>query len=357
MEHELTLIIENPYRSRGLVWPGAPEAELIVTDAAPILALLERCPAHGETTLRELTRLAERRGVGRFAVQDESGRMGLGSFKALGAAYAIAREAAEKAAEDPLAALAGHTYVAASAGNHGMSVAAGARVFGADAVIYISETVSEEIAARLRAKGARVVREGSDYEASMAAAERAAEKHGWTLLSDSSWPGYVEPTRQVMAGYLALAAEILKGLEEAPTHVFVQAGVGGFAAALSAAFREHWGDRPRIIVVEPEFAPCLKASIETGRPVRADGPVSAMGRLDCKEPSHLALAGLARDADAFMTVSEEQAAETVELLGREGIATTPSGAAGVAGALSVAADRVGLTAESRVLTIATEGAG
>lgn len=353
----MTRIIDNPYRSRGLVWPGAPDVNLIVTDATSVLGLLERCPAHGGTPLLDLPQLAERCGVARFSVKNEGGRMGLGSFKALGAAYAIAREAVERDVENPLDALAGRTYVAASAGNHGMSVAAGALIFGAKAVIFISETVSEEIAARLRGKGARVVREGADYEASMVAASRAAKENDWTLLSDSSWPGYVEPTRQVMAGYLALAAEIIEALEEEPTHIFLQAGVGGFSAALSGVFRNRWGTRPRIIVVEPEFAPCLVASIEAGAPVRADGPVSSMGRLDCKEPSHLALAGLARDADAFMTVSEEHVADTVRLLGREGVETTPSGAAGIAGALSVAADAIGLTVESRVLAIVTEGAG
>lgn len=353
----MTRIIDNPHRHQGLVWPGAPDADLIVTDPTSVLGLLERCPAHGETPLLDLYQLAERRGVARFGVKDERGRMGLGSFKALGAAYAIAREAASQDVENPLGALAGRTYVAASAGNHGMSVAAGARAFSANAVIYISETVSEDIAARLERRGAKVVREGADYEESMAAASGAAEENGWTLLSDSSWPGYVQPTRQVMAGYLALAAEIIAALDETPTHIFLQAGVGGFAAALSAAFRKGWGDGPCIVVVEPEFARCLQASIEAGGPVRAEGPVSSMGRLDCKEPSHLALAGLARDADAFMIVSEEEVAETVDFLAAAGIATTPSGAAGVAGALRVDAATVQLSSESRVLTVITEGAG
>lgn len=350
------MLIDNPHRGIGLPAGVVDDGAPVASDAGPVLALLRRCPAYAATPLVDASVLADVSSGATVHLKDERGRMGLGSFKALGAAYAIARDAVAARPGDPSNALAGRTYVTASAGNHGMSVAAGARVFGAEAVIFISETVSVGIAEKLAAKGARVVREGADYEASMAAAARAARDHGWTLLSDSTWTGYSAPARQVMAGYLAMADEILRTIPAPPTHVFLQAGVGGFAASLLAAFRSAWDGGFKAIIVEPAFAPCLQAGISAGRPVRAEGPVSAMGRLDCKEPSHVALASLARDADCFLTISEAEAASAAERLSVAGMPTTPSGAAGLAGILAYAQNQGGIDADARVLAIITEAA-
>jgi diaminopropionate ammonia-lyase len=277
--------------------------------------------------------------------------MGLGSFKALGAAYVIACDAAATGAQDMGRALEGRTYVTASAGNHGLSVAAGARVFGARAVVYLAETVPEGFAARLRDKGAEVVREGADYAASMAAAEAAAAAGAGTLLSDSSWPGYMDVPHRLMEGYLAMAAEITAQAEAPFDVIALQAGVGGMAAAVAAHLRAVWGDGPRIVVVEPAFAPALIESIRAGRPVETEGPVSAMGRLDCKVPSLIALKGLARDADAFVTVTEEEVADVLPWLAARGLATTASGAAGVA-----ALRAMGLGEGTRALAILSEEA-
>lgn len=280
--------------------------------------------------------------------------MGLGSFKALGAAYVIAHEAAQAAPEGEWAqALRGRTYVTASAGNHGLSLAAGARLFGAHAIVYLAETVPEAFAARLHSKGAEVVRAGATYEDSMAAAEASAHANGWTLLSDSSWPGYTGLPWRVMEGYLQLAAEAVSQIGAPPSHILLQAGVGGMAAAVAAHARAVWGDAPIIVVVEPAAAPALIESIRAGRCVTVQGPVSKMGRLDCKTPSLIALAGLARDADLFVTVHEEAAAEASAELAAEGLCTTPSGAAGVAALLS---GLPGVGAQARVLAIISEGA-
>ncbi|WP_172329453.1 pyridoxal-phosphate dependent enzyme [Mangrovicoccus sp. HB161399] len=338
----------NPRRG-GSLGLGAP---MPLDDAAAVQRLLALCPAHRETPLLDLPWLAARCGVARVFLKDERARMGLGSFKALGAAHAIAREAAAaRSGGDWTRALAGRTYVTASAGNHGLSVAAGAAQFGARAVIYLAGTVPEGFAARLRGKRAEVVRAGADYAASMAAAAEAAEAHGWTLLSDSSWPGYDALPLRVMEGYLQLAEEVAAQIPAPPTHLLLQAGVGGLAAAVAAHARRVWGDAPQIVVVEPEAAPALKESIRAGRVTETSGPVSAMGRLDCKTPSAIALGGLARDADLFATISEEEAAAAVAELAAQGIATTPSGAAGIAAALA----GLPLPPGARVLAILSEG--
>lgn len=350
-------LITNPFRKGDMQPQIAEEIPFPSTDAAAPLALLAQCPAHGATPLSRLDSLAEAAGISAIFAKDETARMGLGSFKALGAAYVIAHAAAATGAEDLQTALQGRTYVTASAGNHGLSVAAGARTFGAGAVIYLAETVPAAFADRLRAKGAEVRVEGAEYEASMAAAGKAAEAEGMILLSDSSWEGYYALPHRLMEGYLASGKEITDEMEAMPTHIFLQAGVGGLAGAMAAHFRAVWGDAPAIVVVEPEAAPALMASIEAGRAVHAPGPVSNMGRLDCKEPSLIALKGLARDADFFMTISDAHAAETVAKLAVQGIASTPSGVAGLAGILKGRDHpELGLGPESVALCIISEGA-
>ena len=319
-------------------------------DADAPSRLLEMCPRAGITPLHLSERLAAAAGIGAVMVKDERARMGLGSFKALGAAYVIARDAERGEA-------AGRTYVTASAGNHGLSVAAGAAAFGARAIVYLAETVPEGFAARLRATGAEVRRAGSIYEESMAAAARDAEADGAALLSDSSWPGYFERPHTLMEGYLVLMREAVGQCPDVPTHIFLQAGVGGLAAAAAAYARLAWGDAPRIIVVEPDAAPALIASMRAGRSVVTEGPVSEMGRLDCKEPSLIALKGLARDASDFVTISEDEGRRGARASAEAGLATSPSGAAGLAGLLAAgAAGLLGLDAGSRALLILSEEA-
>lgn len=347
----MPIVFKNPHRGQGL----DIDAPLPCDDVSALHDLVVRCadhPAQKETPLLSNPRLAQVCGVSNVYLKDERGRYGLGSFKALGAAHAIAREAAQVVqGANWHEALIGHTYVSASAGNHGLSVTVGALLFGARAVIYLSHTVPESFAQRLRDKGAQVVRDGADYEASMASAASAADTNNWTLLSDSSWPGYMDLPYRVMEGYLQLAFEAASQIPEPPTHIFLQAGVGGMAAAVAAYARKTWGDDPQIIVVEPEAAPALMESIRAGAVCNTQGPVSAMGRLDCKTPSMIALRGLARDADLFATLTENEASTAVSALAQLGIKTTPSGAAGIAAVMA------GLTLppEAKVLAILSEG--
>ncbi|MGX9354668.1 pyridoxal-phosphate dependent enzyme [Roseobacteraceae bacterium S113] len=337
--------LTDPARAR--IAQGLADVPAPSRDAATPTALLARCPRAAETPLADAPDLAAQAGIGHLHIKDESNRMDMGSFKALGAAYVIARDAQDGHAT-------GRTYVTASAGNHGLSVAAGAQAFGAKSVIYLAETVPEAFAERLRSHGAEVVRHGAIYEESMAGAAEAAETNGWALLSDSSWEGYFARPHTLMEGYLVLMAEAVAQMPAPPTHIFLQAGVGGLAGACAAYAREAWGQGPRIIVVEPEVAPALFASVEAGKSVIAPGPVSEMGRLDCKEPSLIALKGLAADADDMMLISEAEGAAGAAAAAAAGFASTPSGAAGLAGVLA-AGGAFDLGPASRVLVILSEG--
>ena len=337
------------------IYHNTPRANVSGLDDAPspsidhqiVADLIARCPEAGETPLHDLPNLAAELGIASVWIKDERNRMGLGSFKALGAAYVIAHDAKEGRAK-------GRTYVTASAGNHGMSVAAGAAAFGASAVVYIAQTVPEVFADRLRALGAQVVREGAIYEDSMTAALKAADDNGWDILSDTSWPGYFERPHRLMEGYLMLMREAIAQMPDAPTHIFLQAGVGGLAGSCAALARATWGGEPVIVVVEPEVAPALVASIQAGKFVTAAGPISNMGRLDCKEPSLIALKGLARDADAFVTLTEDEGTAGALLARAHGFSSSTSGAAGLAG-LTAAQSALGISKGARVLCILSEG--
>lgn len=343
-------ILTNPHRGKGLDHPSLAALPYPASDPARVQALLARCPKAGVTPLRKSPDLATQAGVGAVWIKDESTRMDLGSFKALGAAYVIARDAEAGIA-------AGRIYVAATAGNHGLSVAAGAAAFGATARIFLAETVPEGFADRLRGLGAEVVRAGAVYEDSLAAAMEAATAPGAVLLSDTSWGEYIDRPHVLMEGYLVFMAEVETQIDQPPTHIFLQAGVGGLACAGAARARAAWGDGPTIVIVEPEVAPALIASIDAGEPVVSDGPASDMGRLDCKEPSYIALKGLARDADHFLTISEEEAEAGLARVEAAGFPSTTSGAAGLIALLMAGeqAGALGLDATSRVLTILSEG--
>ncbi|MCE8548453.1 pyridoxal-phosphate dependent enzyme [Ruegeria pomeroyi] len=303
--------------------------------------------------------------------KDETGRMGLGAFKALGAPYAVARILdqawQEKTGEtltparmqdaDVRAFAANFTFVCASAGNHGMGVAAGARASGAKARIHLAKTVPAGFADRLRALGAEVVRSGDVYDESVAAAIADAEATGAVLLADGTWPGYTEIPQWVMEGYCVIAEELRATFEASgnwPSHVYLQAGVGGLAAAMAYMIRHNWAEQPELIVVEPKAAACLLASHRAGKPSRGDGPDSNMGRLDCKEPSIVAWAALERCGVRYVTLSEAEGEAAAVAVSAIGPATTPSGAAGYA-ALSKEDHSVAQGAGYRPLIIISEG--
>ena len=342
----------NPYRG------GAQTINVPATTPSPSVnasapaALLAQCPVAKVTPLVDATGLAAKAGVASIHVKDERTRMGLGSFKALGAAYVIAHDAAAIGGDDLSNVLSDRTYVTASAGNHGMSVAAGAKVFGAKAVIYLAAAVPESFALRLRDMGADVVRAGDNYAASMEAAMRDGAANGWTLLSDSSWDNYYDAPHRLMEGYTVLMDEVFTQIPTSPTHILLQAGVGGLAGAAAAMARAEWGDAPQIIVVEPAFAPALMESARAGHCVLADGPESEMGRLDCKEPSLIALKGLAHDADLFVTITEQEAQAAMPILSEHDLTCSTSGGAGIAAMFA----SLNLPADARVLAIVSEGA-
>lgn len=357
-------IIANPRRHKGIEtrndgpdwWSGT----------GLVRRLFSTWPGFEPSALTDSPALAASAGCAQFWLKDESTRLGLGSFKALGGAYAVARTVMQRAgiegAEGIDALLDGRlrdtaeglTFLTASAGNHGIAVAAGAQRFGARARIFLNRTVPSSFADRLRALGAEVDLTSPSYDDSLAVARHAGESGQGILLSDTTWPGYETLPTLIMEGYCLLLAEAAEALPAPPTHLFLQAGVGGMACAIAGKARALWGAAPQIVLVEPDRAACLRDSILAGHSVIAPGPVSNMGRLDCKEASLVALRYLSREADMLATISDDEAGAATRLLADYGYPTSESGAAGVAAALGLQAAGIALPPGSRVLCLISE---
>lgn len=335
------------------------------------------------TPLYDLPDAAVRCQVGRLCLKDESVRSPLGSFKALGAPIALVRQILRLHPDfEPAAiltgryaqALRGYTVISATDGNHGRGLAAAAQDAGCRCVIVLHAHVSPEREQAIAAYGADIVRIAGNYDESVQEAARLAAAHGWQVIADTSYDGYEDIPRDVMQGYGAIAEEIVeqtsaqRGRAGAFTHVFLQGGVGGMAAGLASYFWEYHGaQRPCVISVEPAQADCLLQSAIQGRPAKATGTVdSVMAGLACGETSPLAWRFLQPCVDVFMTIEDEQAIEAMRSLAQGSERDTPivAGESGVAGLAALEwlrsdpqrSEQVGLTAESRVLIISTEGA-
>jgi len=336
---------------------------------------------YAPTPLLELPALADQIGIDAILYKDEGPRFGLGSFKALGGSYAAERVLQRQLAhqcgqdvslrdirsgkfKDECAAI---TLVSATDGNHGRSLAWGCQRFGAPCRIYIHAAVSKGRANAMRDLGAEVIRINGDYDMSVAIAKDEAAKNGWFVVSDTSWPGYSETPCDVMAGYGVMTQELCQALDQAPSHVFLQGGVGGLAAGVIAGLRQYWGAAaPRAVIVEPNLAACLFASAKAGAVTHvAIGKETLMAGLSCGEPSPLAWEIIAEEAADFLTIPEALVAPTVRLLakpvgGDPAIKAGESAIAGLAALIAARQDadlsaKLALDAGSRVLVIGSEG--
>ena len=335
-------------------------------------------PGYAPTPLRDLPAIAAQAGVAMLRLKDEAERFGLGSFKALGGAYAVAQLLIGELARRGVAPAAGSadllagrfaeatrtvTVTCATDGNHGRAVAWGAQRFGCRCVIFIPHKVSQARADAIAQYGAELRRVSGTYDDAVREAARVAAEQGWYVVSDTSWPGYTAVPVEVMQGYRLMADEAADQWQgEPPTHVFVQGGVGGAAAAVSVQLRARYASPPGLVVVEPDRAACLLASAELGSPTAVPGDLdTVMAGLACGEPSLLAWAELERAAAAFMAVPDAAAIACMRLLASAGIVSGEAGVAGLAGFLLAAGDpaareALGLRADSRVLLFSTEGA-
>lgn len=355
-----------------------------IDESKEALAVISQWEGYRPTPLLQLTKLARELDVGIIHYKNEAERFNLRSFKALGGAYAvykllsqrveietgIASVSIERLLGGEFSEIASKFAIAsATAGNHGRSVAWGASMFGCPCNIYVHKGVSQARANAIAAFRANIISVDGNYDDSVRIAARDSEANGWTVVSDTTYPGYNEIPRLVMTGYSVMFAEILEVLGEArPTHIIIPVGVGGLAAAVVTYFALHCGDEcPKFIMVEPEKADCLYQTALHGVPRRARGGLgSVMLGLDCGEVSELAWLVLERLAYAFVLITDEAAVEAMRDLGATRIDGEPIEAGECAGAgLAVLRnvkgnpalrDALGISSSSRILLIGTEGA-
>lgn len=345
-------------------------------------AMLSACPRAMATLLHAMPALARSLGIGGLAIKDEGQRLGMGSFKALGGAYAVMTLVLEEAGKrlgrplEPAALMAPDvkeiaarmTVACATDGNHGRSVAVGARIAGCRSVIFVHEGVSAERAEAIGRLGAEVRRTEGTYDDSVREAAETARREGWTIVSDTSWEGYEDIPLTVMQGYTIMAGEAFDALSEPPTHIFLQAGVGGVAAAVAAHAHAVYGaTMPKIAVVEPARAACLFASAKAARLTEIPhGEPTVMAMLECFVPSAIAWEILAPLASFYVTLEENEAIAAMKRLaapepGDPAIVAGESGGTGLAGLIACLADEAARAAldlgpRSRVLVFNTEGA-
>jgi len=314
------------------------------------------------TPLRRLPGLAHTLGIADLLVKDESSRFGLPAFKILGTRYAIARLLETGHVGD---------LACATAGNHGRAVARAARLAGLRAHVYVPRgTVPARVSA-IRAENADVVECDVDYDACVRLMAADAERHHWTVVSDTSWPGYVRVPKLIMAGYTWMLEEASRQWGTArPDLVVVQAGVGSFAGAVAAWLEATFGSgRPALVVAEPVGSACVAASLRAGRLASLDRcePTNMAG-LRCAEVSPVAWPALRDTVDACVQISDDEAARAVDRMARPTAGDSPvtagsSGAAGLAGLMRLLGDpeleptrrTLGLSPTTRVLVFNTEG--
>ena len=373
----------NPRAVPDGIYSEAQKDIICVASADEAIRDIKKWPGYAATPLYSFDSLASDTDLARIWYKDESQRFDLKSFKALGGAYAVAcqlqsaleqktgkrpdiTELLEGKLKDEVAGL---VVSCATDGNHGRSVAWGARMFGCGCVIYVHKDVSEGRKQAMEMYGAEVIRVAGNYDDSVRQADADARANGRIIVSDTSYEGYMEIPKDVALGYTVMLAEIVEQLDgEIPTHVFIQGGVGGLASAVCGYFWDLWGaKRPRFVVVEPEKANCLQKSAQAGKPVVVEGDLDTlMAGLACGEVSLLAWEILATGADDFMTLSEDAVPVTMRMLAR-GYRQDPAVEAGESAVPGLAAAirarqssefsiALGLTRDSRILVIGTEGA-
>jgi diaminopropionate ammonia-lyase len=345
----------------------------VIDKQADITAVLfALSPDYAPTPLLPLPGLAQALGIAQLHAKEE-GRRALGSFKSLGGTYAGLRALARHARIDVAELLERREandglpmLICASDGNHGLAVAAAAHHAGSRARVYLHAGVPENRARRISEMGAEILRIEGTYDDTVDAALHASRNGEGILVADTSEDADDPVVADVVDGYGVIAHEVRRQYDEPglsrPTHVFVQAGVGGLAAAMADGMCA-WMDQPaQIVVVEPDSVACVEAALERGSAIRLPGDLETSAEmLSCGEASVPALRTLMRFGAKAVRVREEDLARAVERLGDDDVRTTPSGAAGLAGLMVAAGDRsiaerLGLDATSRVMIIVSEAA-
>ena len=365
-------LIPNPYRFSG---------QSIKENSDTAYNFHKTLPGYLPTPLLNLRHFAQKIGIGDCYIKDESQRLGLNAFKVLGASYAMAEEIKKYIPEGQsnlsFESIKSHktsikdlTFVTATDGNHGRAVAWCAEQYGCRAVVFMPKGSSEiRLKSILEHKAKAEITE-LNYDETVKYAESEAIKNNWVLLQDSSWPGYTEVPRNIMAGYKTMVQEFFEQTSDWPTHVIAQAGVGSFAASIFSSFISSTKQQPKFILLEPSGAACFFNSVKVGdkKPHLTPDLNTMMAGLSCGMPSILAWDIIVPITDIFVICEDNIAIKGMQILsqpteGDPSIISGESGAVPIGFLHEVATnplysdlrDQLQLDVSSKVLFFSTEG--
>ena len=313
---------------------------------------------YSPTPLIELNKLSKDLNLNKIFYKDESKRFDLKSFKALGGAYAV--EKISKGNKDIIVAT-------ATAGNHGRSVAWGARRLGLKCKIFISEFVSNARGKAMADLGADVIKVKGNYEKSLIECIKQSTENNWQIVQDVAWKDYMIVPKYTMAGYTVMMKEVIDQINQNNiSHIILQAGVGGMAGAMIAGIARYLKNIPITIVVEPDSASCVMESIKTGKIEKIDiKRESLMGGMSCGEVSLVPWEILKNSVKYCISLPDDDIAKTMKLLGNgnfsnEKIIAGENSAPGVISLIASCEDEkikqiMKLNKESNILLIGCEG--
>ena len=340
------------------------------------------------TPLYSLDNLAKNLKVKKIFVKDESNRFDLPAFKVLGGAYAITRLICDKIGKDieevdfnwirehAAEAIGNVPFITATDGNHGRGIAWAAKQLGQKAIVYLPKNSAKRRVEAIRETGAEAIVTDLNYDDTVLLAIEKAKEIGGYLVQDTAWEGYTDVPTWIMQGYTTMGLEVIDQMAllgyERPTHVFLQAGVGGMAAAMLGLFTNVYKEKlPKAIIVEPNAANCIYKSAEAGdgKAHNVEGDLKTiMVGLACGVPSPIAWPILRDFSEMFITCDDSLAARGVRIFANPlsddpKIVSGESGAAGI-GAFSIimglddleeVREVLGLDENSVVLFFNTEG--
>jgi diaminopropionate ammonia-lyase len=314
--------------------------------------------SYNPTPLIELNKLSKELNLNKIFYKDESKRFDLKSFKALGGAYAV--EKITKGNKDIIVAT-------ATAGNHGRSVAWGARRLGLKCKIFISEFVSEARGQAMADLGADIIKVKGNYEKSLIECIKQSTENNWQIVQDVAWKDYMIVPKYTMAGYTVMMKEIVDQIKnDQITHIILQAGVGGMAGAMVAGIARYLKNIPETLVVEPDSAACVMESIKTGKIEKIDiKRESLMGGMSCGEVSLVPWEILKNSVKFCISLPDDDIALTMKLLGNSSFSEKKiiAGENSVPGVISLITscsdvkvkEKLKLNSKSNILVIGCEG--
>ena len=310
------------------------------------------------TPLIELNKLSKELNLNKIFYKDESKRFNLKSFKALGGAYAV--EKITKGNKDIVVAT-------ATAGNHGRSVAWGARRLGLKCKIFISEYVSDARGQAMAELGADVIKVKGNYENSLIECIKQSTENNWQIVQDVAWKNYTIVPKYTMAGYTVMMKEIIDQIDKNKiSHIILQAGVGGMAGAMIAGIARYLENVPITLIVEPDSAACVMESIKSGKIEKIDiKKESLMGGMSCGEVSLVPWEILKNSVKFCISLPDDDIAKTMKLLGNcsfseEKIIAGENSAPGVISLIASCEndkirEKLNLNSNSNILIIGCEG--